>query len=117
METTAECLAGSINGKDWNLLQQIFDNGCNDIVWNGRMWAAAGLPVCTFSPISYSYDGLHWRSVEETNSILVQGGQAINWNGDLWMAGGIQGMMSSRNGQLWNPINNNCYELNLCNRR
>lgn len=78
--------ATSYDGVYWTGSTQPYLTKVHDIVWNGTLWVATGIPVTTKS-ILYSQDGITWEAPEQTDLFDMQGTR-LSWNGRFWTAVG-----------------------------
>jgi len=72
----------------------------NGICYNGKIWVAVGSGYYT---IAYSYDGLNWKSVPNSNAIFSSYGQDVAWNGIAFVAtgAGTNTIATSTDGITW----------------
>jgi hypothetical protein len=57
----------------------IFDPayGSFDVAWNGSIWIAVGAPITNRHVIAYSYTGKSWTTMELSNQIIKNNGNAL----------------------------------------
>lgn len=57
----------------------------NDIIWNGSIWVATGVPLSNGNnkSIAYSYNGIDWSTPEQSDLFDITG-KKISWNNSFW---------------------------------
>lgn len=78
--------ATSYDGVYWTGRTQPYLTQVHDVLWNGSLWVATGIPVSNQSVI-YSRDGIIWEASEQTDLFDIQGTR-LSWNGRFWTAVG-----------------------------
>jgi hypothetical protein len=76
----------SYNGLDWFPVQNPVLTAFESVAWNGKMWIAVGSGT-NFS-MSYSYDGVQWTGIPNSNDLFPNRAGGITWNGLRWIAVG-----------------------------
>jgi len=76
----------------------IFTLTCNPVVWNGRLWVAAGTNN-TGGVTAYSSDGINWLQGTVTYTLGIP--YSIGWNGSLFVIGSTEGIGYSYDGITW----------------
>ena len=118
--TGTNTLATSYDGVYWTTISNPFLIATNDILWNGTIWVATGIPVTTSNSksIIYSYDGKSWLAPTQTNLFNIQGNK-LSWNGSFWTAVGNSqsnnNIATSNDGIVWNVSQHNKPLINIFN--
>jgi len=99
--------AYSFDGFNWIQSASKIFNRSNCIRFNGFMYIMSGAP----SPpnnytIAYSYDGITFTGIVNSNSIFSTFGNKICWNGKLWSitGAGTNSLAYSYDGIIWNAV-------------
>jgi hypothetical protein len=101
-------LAYSYDGVFWTGLgTPVFTKG-NDILWNGTLFVAAGVPATQGNSIAYSLDGKAWSTPKQTN-LFDLSGIKVGWNGQNWTVIGVSSVSTintatSLDGKSWNVL-------------
>lgn len=90
------------NGVTWTPspnCNNIFNNSCNSIAYNGSRWIAGGQGLNT---LAYSDDGINWIKSNNGNSLFDYVNTVV-WGNGMWIAGGYgpTKMAYSYNGIDW----------------
>jgi hypothetical protein len=75
------------NGTTWTPspnCNNIFNNSCNSIAYNGRRWVAGGQGLNT---LAYSDDGINWLPSNNGNNLFMFVNTVV-WGNGMWIAGG-----------------------------
>jgi len=74
----------------WNPISNPIFDICKDILWNGSIFVACGIPISDQNFIGYSYDGITWSSVTlqdpDSNQVSMLG-NTVYWTGSYWGIG------------------------------
>ena len=99
-------LATSYDGVYWSSISNPL--ACiKDILWNGHLWVATGIPdpSTPTKSVIYSQDGRTWKSPDQTDLFDIHGNK-ISWNGSFWTIIGSsqsnQLITTSNDGIHWN---------------
>ena len=127
---TTTAISGD-GGRTWgssttSLAKSAFRGGvCNDLFWNGSIWAAVGHDTVSGAKLATSKDGVSWSQIAGT-SIPINGMlNTIAWNGTMWMIGGdgspthdanTASFAWSSNLTSWNAITNTDISLTVVKR-
>lgn len=114
--TPEEFFYVSLDGMEWKPRTEVgvpFDNSCNTLAHNGKLWVAGGNG--TEHRLVYSLDGNAWTPSSSGNA-LFQLCRTVVFNGNMWVAGGVGtcSIAYSLDGMEWLPCDISHEVLAFC---